>query len=941
DGPYERLTSSLIPGLGSSPVGAEYSYRDAGVENGMTYFYELEDVETTGATKRHGPVTAVPGTGEGSLLPPDTGDAGTVPTITYGNPDRNQFRILSHDRRGAVLELRTEGFFAIPQDDGTVAIEIPGFMNETEQGNPSIPVKRSWVEAAPGSGVRLQRVETYDSESISGLRPRYAGAVEVVASANGTLRTRARVWKVPARATSDFARIVTSGYQESVKKALVEMAPLRWDSAQEKLVLVRRMVVRLQFAGPEESGQRRRGRGLSKNAVLARLVTRERGLHALRYEDLDRATRRRALASKLRLSRQGIPVPYHLEPSTKTFGPGSTLYFVSGGAALNPYDREAVYELESGVSGPTMEVVDASPRGSSSALDFYWHVLEREENKYYQAGLLDAPDLWLWDLVSGGETKPFTFEVSALHAGDAEPSLEVRLQGASDFLADPDHHVRLCVNGVYLAEASWNGKEARTVAADVPLSVLREGENVLEIENVGDTDAAYSMVMVDGFSLSYPRRPVAEASSLSGAFRASGVTEVTGLGAGASVLDLTAESPRWLRAALGRDMARFEVVASHRYFVAGRDAILRPGIRLTRSPRILGGTHSASYLAIGPRSYLDAASDLLRLRRKQGLRVEAVATEDIYDELGYGEKRPEAIRDFIAYAYDSWGSPTAPLRYVLLLGDGTYDFKNYSGLGARNEVPPLMVRTRYLWTASDPTLAAVHGEDPLPDLAIGRLPASSEDEVRIVVSKIVAYETATRGLEGPVVLVTDNPDSAGDFDADAREIATYVPRDRDVRFVSLSQEGVAATRASIQSAFDEGASIMSYLGHGGIQLWASENLMDTSAVPLLARQEGEPILLTMNCLNGYFHFPYFDSLSEALVEADGRGAVAAISPTGLSLDEPAHLFHREMMKALFDPRHERLGDALLAAEGAYAETGAFPELLRIYHLIGDPALKLR
>jgi hypothetical protein len=159
--------------------------------------------------------------------------------------------------------------------------------------------------------------------------------------------------------------------------------------------------------------------------------------------------------------------------------------------------------------------------------------------------------------------------------------------------------------------------------------------------------------------------------------------------------------------------------------------------------------------------------------------------------------------------------------------------------------------------------------------------------------------------------------------------------------VSLSKEGVAATRASIRDAFDEGASVMSYVGHGGIQLWASENILDTSAVPALASQAEQPILLTLNCLNGYFHFPYFDSLSEAFVEADGRGAVAAISPSGLSLEEPAHLFHREMMRALFDPGYERLGDAVLAAQKGYAETGAFPELLRIYHLIGDPALKLR
>jgi len=36
-----------------------------------------------------------------------------------------------------------------------------------------------------------------------------------------------------------------------------------------------------------------------------------------------------------------------------------------------------------------------------------------------------------------------------------------------------------------------------------------------------------------------------------------------------------------------------------------------------------------------------------------------------------------------------------------------------------------------------------------------------------------------------------------------------------------------------------------------------------------------------------------------------------------------------------------LGDAVLAGQAAYAETGAFPELLSIYHLLGDPALKLR
>jgi hypothetical protein len=341
---------------------------------------------------------------------------------------------------------------------------------------------------------------------------------------------------------------------------------------------------------------------------------------------------------------------------------------------------------------------------------------------------------------------------------------------------------------------------------------------------------------------------------------------------------------------------------------------------------------------------LDASRELLEFRRRQGLRVAAVAIEDIYAEFGFGEARPEAVRELIAHAYHAWGRPDAPLRYVLLLGDASYDFKDYLGLGVENHVPALMVKTRYLWTASDPTLAAVHGDDPLPDVSIGRLPASSAEGIEKLVHKIIAYETNGHGLEetpAPIVFVTDNPDQAGDFVHDAEAIASELLEGRDVRLIHLAEHGTLATRSSILDAFDEGASLMSYLGHGGIHLWASENILDTKAITELSPQTRQPILLTMNCLNGYFHFPFFESLSEALVETEGRGAIAAFSPTGLSLNGPADLFHQELVKSLLSGEHDRLGDAVMAASAAYAETGAFPELLRIYHLFGDPALKLR
>jgi hypothetical protein len=98
--------------------------------------------------------------------------------------------------------------------------------------------------------------------------------------------------------------------------------------------------------------------------------------------------------------------------------------------------------------------------------------------------------------------------------------------------------------------------------------------------------------------------------------------------------------------------------------------------------------------------------------------------------------------------------------------------------------------------------------------------------------------------------------------------------------------------------------------------------------------------MTWNCLNGYFVAPTFDSLAESLVKADGRGAIAAVSPSGLSLDAQAHEYHRALVAEITSGRHARLGDAFVAAQAAYARTGLMPELLAIYHLFGDPAMIL-
>ena len=332
--------------------------------------------------------------------------------------------------------------------------------------------------------------------------------------------------------------------------------------------------------------------------------------------------------------------------------------------------------------------------------------------------------------------------------------------------------------------------------------ILVEGVNHLELESVG-TNAEYSMVMLNRFAVEYPRAPAGE---LEGRFLESGTVA---LSPSMRVLDTT-DQPSWVSGSAAGFNAR-----AHRSYLATTN-VHRPVVRTPRAARLRKRLR-ADYVLLAPEAFLGAAAPLLQLRQSQGLKVKVVAIEDVYSEFGFGEPTPDAVKDFLSYAYHEWKRPSP--RYVVLVGDATYDFKDYLQTGVTNQVPPLMVKTSYLWTASDPSYAAVNGDDLLPDLSIGRLPAATVDELRTMVDKLVAYETGDASLDrSPVVLVADDPDRAGDFEADAERLASNVLAARSPDKVFLSELGTAETRRAVTERFDNGAALVSYLGHGGIRL---------------------------------------------------------------------------------------------------------------------------
>ena len=450
--------------------------------------------------------------------------------------------------------------------------------------------------------------------------------------------------------------------------------------------------------------------------------------------------------------------------------------------------------------------------------------------------MLGASDLWFWDGLLSSTTNSYRFDADAIAPSIESGRLTVWLHGASDFPVRPDHHLRVYVNGQLVGEDSWDGKRPRAIQAELPPGLLVEGTNTMELENVGDTEASYSMVLLDRLEVHYPRRTIADTGTLEGRFSRAGSAVVSEADSRAHVTDVTdASRPVWLQG-LSENGAReltFRAEENRHYLVTTPHSVITPEVRRPPRRELETSARGADYVLIGPDAFSSAAEPLIELRRSQNLRSSFVSIEQIRDEFGFGEPRPEAIRDFLIHAYHEWPGPA--LRYVVLLGDGTYDYKDFLGTGVRNHVPPLMIQTSYLWTASDPTLAMVNGDDRLPDIAIGRLPAGSVEQLRALIDKILAFENGAASLySDPFVLVADDPDKAGDFVANAEEIGRLVPPPQRVDKLYLSELGRASTRDGILRSFDEGASVMSYIGHGGIHLWADERIFSLDDIDLLA-----------------------------------------------------------------------------------------------------------
>lgn len=414
--------------------------------------------------------------------------------------------------------------------------------------------------------------------------------------------------------------------------------------------------------------------------------------------------------------------------------------------------------------------------------------------------------------------------------------------------------------------------------------------------------------------------------------------------------------------------------AAGRYLLAGPGTLHEPAVT-AHAPIDLAAPQNADVVYAAPAALHAALTPLTDLRRAQGYRVAVVDTQAIYDSWSFGQVAPEAIRQFLRYTAATWNpAPSA----LVLVGDGTSDPLDYTRRGPKNvnlvppylaPVDPWLIETACdtcygLLTTDDPL------DDPLPDMAVGRLPVKNAAELQALVAKLVGYETLASGIgwRSRALILADNafeadgrPDPAGNFPVTAEQAVGLLParlQPARIYFDPWQKDGngnplnepwrvsdpKAANQQTIAGFQDAGLTV--YNGHGSpFRIAVTDvtatpsSLLSSNDVDLLTG-EATPIALQMTCYTSAFQTPTVSGMSidERLVLNTRGGAIGVWGPTGQGVAHGHDMLQRGFLTTLSaKPGTARLGELTTAGYlELFSQGGCCQDIIRTFVLLGDP-----
>ncbi|MGM0619405.1 MAG: type IX secretion system sortase PorU [Bacteroidota bacterium] len=369
----------------------------------------------------------------------------------------------------------------------------------------------------------------------------------------------------------------------------------------------------------------------------------------------------------------------------------------------------------------------------------------------------------------------------------------------------------------------------------------------------------------------------------------------------------------------------------------------------------LHGLETPEFLIVSYPAFLNTASELADFHRSyDGMKVEVVSSEKVYNEFSSGNKSATGIRNFIKMFYDR----DEGMKYVLLFGDGSYDNRNIKG-SSNNFIPTFQSENSLSPVASfvtDDYFVILDDDETVyngaVDLGLGRIPASTNYQAQLVMNKIYNYYSAPAlgSWRNVVCFIADDEDGSLHM-SDSEKLADIInEKHREfitdkIYFDAYPQvtgpggESYPRVTEAINERVKNGVLVLNYVGHANERFMADEKVLDISHINSWSNANTLPIFVTATC-----EFSRFDSdetsAGEYVLLNPNGGGIGLFSTTRLVFAYSNFLLSRSFYNHVFEKdengEHYRMGDIMRLAKINTINTTN----KRNFSLLADPALKL-
>lgn len=370
----------------------------------------------------------------------------------------------------------------------------------------------------------------------------------------------------------------------------------------------------------------------------------------------------------------------------------------------------------------------------------------------------------------------------------------------------------------------------------------------------------------------------------------------------------------------------------------------------------LHGIVNVDMIILSPPVFMQEAERVANLHStNDDLNVRVIDPSKIYNEFSSGAQDLTAIRDFMKYLYEN-SDPGQEPKYLLLFGDGSYDYKDR--IQDNTNFIPSWQSTLTLNPVDSYTTDDFYGfldhapNDNIIDLGIGRLPVATIEQAGAAVDKIISYGlNSQKNMDNwrtDITLIGDDEDSNIHLN-DAEDLYVLISmKNPDInvdkiyldayrQYLTSSGQRYPDVNTSITNKVEKGSLIINYVGHGGEAGLAHEQVLVISDINNWSNPDHLPVFLTATCEFSKYDDPGRVSAGEFVFLNPGGGAISLFSTTRATFAGGNSNLNKSFYNFAFNADSQtRMGDIIrqAKAQSGYDTNG------KKFILLGDPALKL-